>query len=97
MYTMQMMAELEGRCIFWLEKKEGTFASLEFQPYRSRILQLFDVYVSSNTPPISLRLTEAERKRGREARLFPTFLLPFTRKNNKIVDRRLLISRSFRS
>lgn len=46
-----------------VEKGEGTFASLEFQRYRSRILQLFDVYVSSSKiPPISPRLTEAEKK-----------------------------------
>lgn len=59
-----------------VEKGEGTFASLEFQRYRSRILQLFDVYVSSSKiPPISLRLTEAEKKREREGErekcLFP--------------------------
>lgn len=48
---------------FLVEKGEGTFASLEFQRYRSRILQLFDVYVSSSKiPPISPRLTEAEKK-----------------------------------
>lgn len=75
---------------FLVEKGEGTFASLEFQRYRSRILQLFDVYVSSSKiPPISLRLTEAEKKRerGREREMLISFLLPFARKNNKIVDR----------
>lgn len=46
---------------------EGTFASLEFQPYGSRILQLFDlrfvVVVVVEAPPISPRLTEAEKER----------------------------------
>lgn len=71
-----------------VEKGEGTFASLEFQRYRSRILQSFDVYVSSSKiPPISLRLTEAEKKREREREMLISFLLPFARKNNKIVDR----------
>lgn len=46
MYTMQMMAELEAWMHFLVEK--GPFASLEFQRYRSRILQLFDVYVVEN-------------------------------------------------